>query len=211
MNKISSFKIIQNIFENKKKEETNMIAKDIKRGNVVVYNELPCLIETVNVQTPSARGAATLYKYRARNLITKQKVDITLRGGDSLKDADFKKREAKYMYSDSDSCYFLDQLDYNQYPIATADISEEMKYMTETLEGMKVLIYNEECVGIEIPPTVELKVTKCDTVVRGNSATSRTKPATLETGITVQVPDYLAEGDVVRIDTRTGEYLSRAK
>ncbi|MDR1491143.1 MAG: elongation factor P [Planctomycetaceae bacterium] len=188
-----------------------MIAKDIKRGDVVVYNESPCIIETVNVQTPSARGAATLYKYRARNLITKQKVDVTLRGGDSLKDADFRRREAKYMYSDSEACYFLDQLDYNQYSIAAADVSEEMKYVTESLEGIRVLIYNEECVGMEIPPTVELKVTKCDPVVRGNSATSRTKPVILETGIAVQAPDYLVEGEIIKVDTRTGEYLSRAK
>ena len=83
-----------------------MIAKDIKRGDVVVYNESPCIIESVSVQTPSARGAATVYKFRARNLITKQKVDITLRGGDSLKDADFKKREVKYMYSEADSSFF---------------------------------------------------------------------------------------------------------
>ncbi len=188
-----------------------MIAKDIKRGDVVVYNESPCIIETVSVQTPSARGAATLYKYKARNLITKQKVDITLRGGDSLKDADFQKREVKYMYSDADSCYFLDQADYNQYALPSPDITEEMQYVTENLEGIRVLIYNEECVGLEIPATVELKVTQCDPAARGNSATSRAKPATLETGISVQVPEYLEEGEIIKVDTRTGSYLSRAK
>ena len=188
-----------------------MIAKDIKRGDVVVYNDFPCIIESVSVQTPSARGAATLYKYRARNLITKQKVDITLRGGDSLKDADFKKREVKYMYSDTDSGYFLDQVDYNQYSLPSADITEEMQYVTENLEGIRVMVYNDECVGLEIPATVELKVTQCDPAARGNSATSRTKPATLETGIAVHVPEYLEEGEVIKVDTRTGSYLSRAK
>ena len=188
-----------------------MIAKDIKRGDVVVYSEAPCIIETVSVQTPSARGAATLYKYRARNLITKQKVDITLRGGDSLKDADFQKREVKFMYSDADSCHFLDQADFNQYSIVSSDITEEMQYITESLEGIRVLIYNDECVGVEVPATVELKVTQCDPVVRGNSATSRTKPATLETGISVQVPEYLEEGETIKVDTRTCSYLSRAK
>ena len=188
-----------------------MIAKDIKRGDVVVYNDSPCIIESVSVQTPSARGAATLYKYRARNLITKQKVDITLRGGDSLKDADFRKREVKFMYSDADSCYFLDQADYNQHALQTTDISEEMQYLTENLEGVRVLIYNDECVGLEIPATVELKVTQCDPAARGNSATSRTKPATLETGIMVHVPEYLEEGEIIKVDTRTGSYLSRAK
>ncbi|MCL2118218.1 MAG: elongation factor P [Planctomycetaceae bacterium] len=188
-----------------------MIAKDIKRGNVVVYNDSPCIIESVSVQTPSARGAATLYKFRARNLLTKQKVDITLRSGDSLNDADFRKREVKYMYSDADSCIFLDQADYNQYSLATVDITEEMQYVTENLEGVRVLVYNEECVGLEIPATVELKVTRCDPAARGNSATSRAKPATLETGVTVQVPEYLEEGEIIKVDTRTGSYLSRAK
>jgi elongation factor P len=189
----------------------HMIAKDIKRGDVVVYSDSPCIIESVSVQTPSARGAATLYKYRARNLISKQKVDITLRGGDSLKDADFQKREVKYMYSDADSCYFLDQTDYNQYSLAAVDITEEMQYVTENLEGLRVLVYNDECVGLEVPATVELRVTQCDPAARGNSATSRAKPATLETGFMVQVPEYLEEGEIIKVDTRTGAYLSRAK
>jgi Translation elongation factor P (EF-P)/translation initiation factor 5A (eIF-5A) len=188
-----------------------MNAKDIKRGDVVVYNEMPCIIEGVNVQTPSARGAATLYKFRARNLLSKQKVDITLKGGESLKDADFQKREVKFMYSDGDACHFLDQADYNQYSIAAADITEEMQYIKEDLEGIRVLIYNDECVGVEVPATVELKVTQCDPAARGNSATSRAKPATLETGISVQVPEYLEEGEIIKVDTRTCSYLSRAK
>src|SRR5271157_4133866 len=78
-----------------------MLAKDIKRGHIVNYNGAPCMIETINVQSPSARGAATFYKYRSRNLITKQKVDITLRGGESLDEADFGKRNIKYLYSDA--------------------------------------------------------------------------------------------------------------
>ena len=73
------------------------------------------------------------------------------------------------------------------------------------------MIYNEGCVGLEIPATVELKVTQCDPAARGNSATSRAKPATLETGISVQVPEYLEEGEIIKVDTRNGAYLSRAK
>ncbi|MDR1959728.1 MAG: elongation factor P [Planctomycetaceae bacterium] len=188
-----------------------MNAKEIKRGHVVVYNEAPCIIESVNVQTPSARGAATLYKFRARNLITRQKADITLKGTEALKDADFRKREVKFMYADANECFFLDQLDYNQYSLSREDISEEMQYISENLEGVRVLIYNDECVAVEIPVSVELRVTQCDPAVRGNSATSRTKPATLETGITVQVPEYLEEGELIKVDTRNGAFLSRAK
>jgi len=187
-----------------------MLAKDIKTGAILNYNEAPCVIETITVQTPSARGAATLYKYRARNLITKQKVDIVLKGTDSLDEADFSRRPVKYMYADATNVYFLDQQDYNQYALAKEDVAEEMQYITEELEGVQALIYNEECVGIQLPVTVELKVTQCEPAARGNSATGRTKPATLETGLVIQVPEYLAEGEVVNVDTRSGEYLSRA-
>ncbi|MDR1480678.1 MAG: elongation factor P [Planctomycetaceae bacterium] len=187
-----------------------MIAKEIKRGEVVVYNDMPCIIEVINVQSPSARGAATLYKFRARNIVTKQKVDITLKGTESLNSADFKKRDVKYLYSDANDCVFMDNEDFNQFSLKKEDIAYEMNYITEELEGVRALIYNDECVGVEIPTAVSLKVTQCDPAVRGNSATSRAKTATLETGLEIQVPEYLESGEVVRVDTRTGEFLSRA-
>ncbi|MBX7167915.1 MAG: elongation factor P [Pirellulales bacterium] len=187
-----------------------MLAKDIKPGTAVVFNAQPCLIKSVNVQSPSARGAATLYKYRAMNLISKQKVDIVLKGGESLPEADFTRRPVKLMYADANEVHFLDQEDFNQYSLSQEAVGDEAKYLTENTEGAMALIYNDECVGIQLPLTVELKVTQCDPAVRGNSATSRTKPATLETGLMVQVPEYLAEGETIKIDTRTGDYLSRA-
>ena len=187
-----------------------MIAKDIKRGHIVNYNGAPCIIETINVQSPSARGAATFYKYKARNLITKQKVDITLRGGESLNEADFQKRAVKFMYADPAETHFLDQTNYEQYAIPCDDLADEVKYLVEDLEGIFALIYNDQCVGIQLPVAVEMKVVQCDPGIKGASATSRTKPATLETGLIVQVPEYLAEGERIKVDTRTGEYLSRA-
>jgi elongation factor P len=187
-----------------------MLAKDVKRGSVVSYNDAPCLIESVSVQTPSARGANTFYKYRARNLITKQKVDITLRGGESLDEADFQRRPIKYMYADATHLHFLDSADYNQYALAKDDLAEESNYLTEELEGMQALIHNEQCVGIQLPLTVELRVVECDPGVKGDSATARTKPATLETGLVVQVPEYLSQGETIKVDTRTGQFLSRA-
>ena len=187
-----------------------MQAKEIKNGSILVYNESPVIIESISVQSPSARGAATLYKFRGRNLVNKQKVDITLKGGESLPDADFQRRTVNYMYADGTHMHFMDQTDYNQYSVPLEDIEYERGFIIEGLEGMMALIYNEECVGIQLPTTVELTVTQCDPGVKGNSATSRTKPATLETGLTVQVPEYLKEGEKVKVDTRTSEYLSRA-
>jgi elongation factor P len=187
-----------------------MLAKEIKPGTIVNYNDAPCLIESVNVQSPSARGAATLYKYRARNLITKQKVDITLRGGDSLGLADFSRRPVKYMYADAASAYFLDQDNYETYGLPKEDLAEEAQYLTEELEGVQVLIYNDQAVGVQLPVAVELTVVECEPGVRGNSATGRTKPAKLQTGLVVQVPEYLEQGERIKVDTRNGQFLSRA-
>jgi elongation factor P len=187
-----------------------MLAKEIKPGVVVNYNDAPHLIESMTVQSPSARGGATLYKFRARNLVTKQKTDIALKGTEALDDADFAKREVTYMYADVDSVHFLDGADYNQYTIPRGDVANEMQYVTEDLQGMLALIYNGECVGVQLPTAVDLKITECDPAIKGNSATARTKPATLETGLIVHIPEYLKQGETVRVDTRTGEFLSRS-
>ncbi|MBN00764.1 MAG: translation elongation factor EF-P [Planctomycetaceae bacterium] len=187
-----------------------MLAKEIKPGTVVNYNGAPVLINAVTVQTPSARGAATLYKFRGRNLVAKQKVDLTLKGTESLDEADFQRRDVKLMYLDATDMHLLDQVDYNQYSLPLEDVEAERPYITEGLEGMRALIYNDECVGLQLPLTVELLVTQCDPGVKGDSATKRSKPATLETGLIVQVPEYLSQGERVKVDTRTGDYLSRA-
>jgi len=187
-----------------------MQAKEIKPGAVVVSQDIPVLIETVQVQTPSARGAATLYKFRGRNLVTKQKIDITLKGTESLDAADFERRPVKLMYVDGQQVHFLDQNDFNQHTIDRELVADEMLYVTEELEGVLALVYNDECVGLQLPSAVELNVTECDPGVKGNSATNRTKPATLETGLIVQVPEYLSAGQRIKVDTRTGQFLSRA-
>ncbi len=187
-----------------------MLAKEIKTGEVVVYEGEPVIIESLNVQTPSARGAATLYKFRGRYAVSRQKVDITLKGTDSLDAADFERREVQVMFTDTTHLHLLDTENYNQYEIALDDVREQLPYMVDGLEGVRALIYNDECVGIDIPATVEMEITQCDPGVKGNSATSRTKPATLQTGLVVHVPEYIKEGERVKVDTRTGQFLSRA-
>ena len=85
-----------------------------------------------------------------------------------------------------------------------------MPYVTEDLQGMHALIYNGQCVGIQLPAAVELEIVECDPGVKGNSATSRTKSATLSTGLVVQVPEHVKQGEIIKVDTKTGQYLSRA-
>lgn len=183
----------------------------MKRGDIIVNNGQPIIVENVQVQTPSARGAATLYKFRCRNLITKEKVDLKVKGTDSFTDADFKKREVSYSYSDATDVFFMDIQNYETYNIPKEDVEDDTKFIKEGLEGIRILIYEDRCVAIELPSAVELLVTQCDPAARGNSATSRSKPATLETGLVVHVPEYLEQGEVIKVDTRTGEFLSRAK
>jgi elongation factor P len=187
-----------------------MQAKDIKTGTVVVYEGNPVIIQGISVHSPSARGAATLYKFRARNVVTRNKVDITSKGTDSLQEADFTRRSVQMMYSNATHIFLMDQEDFHQYELPLDDVADQLPYMTEGLEGMKAMIYNDACVGLEIPVSVELAITQCDPGVKGNSATSRTKPATLETGLIVQVPEYIKEGEKLKIDSRTGAFLSRA-
>jgi len=98
-----------------------MLAKEIKPGAVVNYNDSPHIVESVSVQSPSARGSATLYKFRTRNLVTKQKTDITLKGTDGLDDADFHRREVTFMYADTEAAHFLDSGDFNQYAVPRDD------------------------------------------------------------------------------------------
>ncbi len=187
-----------------------MLAKEVKTGAVVVNNDVPVIIESIMVQSPSARGATTLYKFKARNLITKQKVEFTHKGTDVLPEADFHKRLVKMMYKDAELVHLMDDEDFNQFTIPVADVEEQLNYLTESLEGTYALIYEDECVALQLPSTVELNIAQCDPAIRGNSATSRTKPAIMETGLTVQVPEYIKEGERIKVDSRTGEFLSRA-
>jgi elongation factor P len=165
-----------------------MLAKDTKPGAIVNHDGAPLVIESVTVQSPSARGGTTLYKFRARNLVTKQKVDLACKGTDNFADADFQKRAVTLMYADHEHVHLLDQQDYNQYAVPREELAGELPYITEGLEGMLALIYNDQCVGLQLPAAVALKITQCDPAVKGD----------------------LKEGEVVSVDTRSGAFLRRA-
>src|SRR5215212_3541284 len=185
-------------------------AKDFKKRMVVEIDGAPHMIEQIQVQTPSARGAATLYKVKARNLRTKVRVEKSYRGTDALNESSFERRPVQYLYRDPDAFHFMDAADYNQFSLPADDLRDPAPYMTENMEGVEALVVDDEVIAIEIPDTVELPITETAPGVRGNSATGRTKPATLSTGQVIQVPEHLEPGVTVRVDTRTGEYLGRA-
>ncbi len=185
-------------------------AKDFKRRMVVEIDGAPHMIEHIQVQTPSARGAATLYKIKARNLKTKSRVEKSYRGTDSLTESSFERRPVQFLYRDPEAFHFMDSASYNQFSITVEDLGDQASFMTENMDGVDSLVVDDEVIAIELPDTVDLAIIETAPGVRGNSATGRTKPAKLTTGISVQVPEHLDSGVVVRVDTRTGEYLGRA-
>lgn len=185
-------------------------AKDFKRRMVVEIDGAPHMIEQIQVQTPSARGAATLYKVKARNLKTRNRVEKSYRGTDALNEVSFERRPVQFLYRDPDGLHFMDAESYDQFSLSAEELADLVPFMTENMEGIESLVVDDEVIGVELPDTVELPIVDTAPGVRGNSATGRTKPATLATGHIVQVPEHMDPGAVVRVDTRTGEYLGRA-
>src|SRR6516165_9283151 len=177
---------------------------------VVEIDGVPHMIEQIQVQTPSARGAATLYKIKARNLKTKARVEKSYRGTDGLNESSFERRPVQYLYRDGEEFHFMDSADFSQFAFTADDLRDQVPFMTENMEGIQALVVDDEVIAIELPDTVELPIVETSPGVRGNSATGRTKPATLSTGHVIQVPEHLDPGVTVRVDTRTGEYLGRA-
>lgn len=184
-------------------------AKELSKGSVFLVDGAPCMVEKVTVQTPSARGGNTLYKVRARHLETGAKVEKSLKGSDAFEQPDFERRPVQFLYSDAGGATFMDLDDFDQFTLPLEDLAEERPYLADGLQGIVSLVVDGRVIGVQMPDTVDLPVVETGPSVRGNSATGRTKPAVLPSGHTVQVPEYLCEGDVIRVDTRTGKYLSR--
>lgn len=185
-------------------------ACDLDRNSVVQFSGVPHLVESIQVQTPSARGAATLYKVRFRNMQTKGKLDKTFRGDDPLEDIDVERREVQYLYHAADEYTFMDLTDYAQFALKMNEVEDAVPYLIENLEGIQALVADGRILGIELPPVIEMDVVECDPSIKGASATNRTKPATVSTGLVIQVPEYMSSGERVRVDTRTGKFVSRA-
>lgn len=187
-----------------------MKAADIKRGSVVAINGQPHVAEQVEAKSPSSRGASTLYKIRFRNVQSGQKVDQSCKGDDVFPDVDLQRRAAQYSYRDGDDYVFMDQEDYSQYTLKGADLEEQRGYLTEGLAGIVVLLVEERVIGVELPQSVELEIVDTAPGLKGASATGCTKPATTDTGLEVQVPEYLSPGERIKVNTETGKFMSRA-
>ncbi len=184
---------------------------DLKRGLIIELDGAPHLVENVTSTSPTARGANTIHKVKMRNLINKQRVEKSFRGGDNFGMPDVDLRAADYLYEDQTALHFMDKENFEQFAFNREDLEWESKFLTEGLEGIRAFYFNGSAIAIELPNTIVLEITETAPGAKGNSATGRTKPATLQTGHVVQLPEHFEAGARVNVDSRTGEYLSRAK
>ena len=185
-------------------------ACDLKRGSLVGIRGLPHVLENLSVSTPSARGAASVYHFRFRNLVTKAKQDVSCKGDEPFEDIDFERRSVQYLYKEGDLHTFMDTEDFSQFTIPQDMIEEQLNYLVEDMEGIFALISDGKVLTVEVPQKVVLTIASCDPVMKGATVTARTKPATCQTGLVVQVPEYMESGETIIVDTATGSYLSRA-
>jgi elongation factor P len=147
---------------------------------------------------------------RFNNLQTRQKLDQSLKGDDFLTEADCVRAAVQYSYLDGEMYYFMNNEDFTQYALSAKDLEGQLEYLVEQQDDIIALIMDGQLLGIELPQSVNLTVTDTPPAVTGSSATNRTKTATMNTGLEIQVPEYLSPGETVKVNTVTGKFMSRA-
>jgi elongation factor P len=185
-------------------------AIEIKRKMYFEFENAPYHCLDVDISTPTARGGQTLVRLKMRNLITRAVFDKTFKAGDKFPEPDLVMAKATYTYNDNDGFHFMDQETYETLTLSTEALGEDRGLLVDNLE-VQIHRYNGQPIGIVFPPHVELTVTRTEMGVRGNTASgSVTKPAVLETGLEVQVPLFIKEGEKVKVHTETREFAGRA-
>lgn len=185
-------------------------ASELKKGMVVEINGMPHIVKTLDAKSPSSRGASTLYKVRFNNLKTGQKLDESFKGDDMLKDADCLRTQVQYSYFDGEMYTFMNLDDYSQYTLSTDELEGQLEYLVEGLEGITALLVDDQIIAIDLPTAVEMTIVETAPGIKGATATGRTKPATLSTGLEVQVPEYLEPGEAIKVNTSNNKFMSRA-
>ena len=187
-----------------------MKAVDIKKGSVFKVEGKTIMVKGVHVQSPSSRSGNTLYKIRGRDVVSKQKFEASYKGDESLDDVDLMRRKVQFLFRDGDGFTFMDNETYDQYTLSEDSLEEEAKFLSDGLDGIYTLIVDDVPMGIELPGTVSLEIVDTSPSIKGASASARTKPATLSSGLVVQVPEYISPGEVIKVNTDSSEFVSRA-
>ena len=153
------------------------------------------------------RGSAQI-RLKFRDIRSGHNLERGFQASEKFIRARLEYRKMQYLYNDGDLYYFMDEENFEQMPLTTSQLGDALNYLKEGM-SLEILNYKDELVGVEMPTSVELRVTDTGSGFKGDTATAGNKPAKLETGITIQVPLFVSNGDIVKVDTRTGEYLER--
>ena len=181
---------------------------EFKKGLKIELEGKPFLIVDFQHVKPGKGGA--FVRTKLKNMINGRVIDQTFRSGEKVGRPDMEEKEMQYLYRDGDNFVFMDNANYEQVYLSKDQIGEQTQFLQENI-NIKLLYFNKEPLGLELPNFVELKVTGTEPGFKGDTATGGNKPATLETGAVIQVPLFIAEGDRIRVDTRTGSYMERVK
>lgn len=186
-------------------------SSELKKGVIIDFEGGPHIVETTHAASGGARAGNMIYRVRIRNLKTGQRIDKNFRANEMFPPADVEKRPVQFLYDEAEVTHFMDSESYDQFALSRADIAWEHNFLVEGLEDLRAVFYNDSPIALELPATVAMTITETAPGVKGNSATSRSKPAKLETGYEVQVAEHIEQGTRISVDTRTGECLGRAK
>ena len=181
---------------------------EFKKGLKIELDGTPYIMVDFQHVKPGKGGA--FVRTKLRNLLTGRVLDQTFRSGERVKKPDLMEREMQYLYREGDRYCVMDNDSYEQIMLTEAQVGEARLYLIENLD-LKVLFFNKEPVGVELPNFVELAVAQTEPGVKGDTAAGGTKPAVLESGANIQVPLFINEGDRVKVDSRTGGYIERVK
>lgn len=180
---------------------------DFKKGLKLLIDGNPYTVVDFQHVKPGKGNQFT--RTKLRNMITGTNLEKTYKSGEKFGVPDVMSRDCTFLYKDDTGYVFMDKENYEQYIITANETGESSNFLTENLE-VTILFFNSRAIGVDVPTSVYLKVTQTDPGMKGNTVTGATKPATLETGLVVQVPLHVVEGDRLKIDSRTGEYVERA-
>ena len=183
-------------------------AADLRKGLKIQIEGEPYILTDFSFVKPG-KGQA-LYKCKLKNLITGSQFDRTFRSGDRFEEADLDEQEMEFLYQEGDQYCFMNTSSYEQVEMEEEQVGDAKNYLTNNIK-VSVAFFQAKPMAINLPTFVDLKVVKADPGVKGDTATGATKPVTMETGYEIQVPLFIEEGETLRLDTRTGQYVSRVK
>jgi len=187
-----------------------MKANEIKKGLVIHQDNKRILVKNVVVQSPSSRSGSTLYKVSGSDISSGQKFERRYKGDEVITPVDVSRRSVQLLFHDADTYTFMDSENYEQFMLPENSLEDEKLFLYDGLAGLSALISEGELLGIELPATMSLEISECAPGMKAASSSARTKPATLTTGLIVQVPEYLTPGETIKINTDTREFISRA-